>query len=130
MESCIFCKIVKGELPSYKIYEDKDFLGFLDINPRNIGHSLVIPKAHYRYVSDVPNFGDYWEAAKKVALAIKIAVKAKSINFLTIGEEVPHAHIWIIPRFDDDGGVIQLGQIKKIDKQKMVEVAGKIRANL
>jgi len=98
MEDCIFCKIVKGLIPCYKVYEDDLFLGFLDIKPLNSGNSLLIPKTHYRWVNDVPEFGQYWETAKKISLAIK----SDYVSYLTLGMEVPHAHIRIIPRFYHD----------------------------
>jgi len=62
--NCIFCKIVKGEIPAYKIYEDENFLAFLDINPQSPGHTQVIPKRHYRWVWDIPNVGAYFEVVK------------------------------------------------------------------
>ncbi len=129
---CVFCKIVNGGLPCYKIYEDKVFLGFLDINPLNPGNSLLVPKKHYQWVYDVPNFGTYWEVAKKIGLAAQKAVGAHSINFLTLGYEVPHAHIRIIPRFDNDGHTdgIRLSAIKEISSEKMAEIAAKIRSNM
>jgi histidine triad (HIT) family protein len=102
MDDCIFCKIIRGEIPCYKIYEDENFLGFLDIKPLNIGNSLLIPKAHYRWVYDVPEFGLYWQVAKKIALATMPIVGANATSFLTLGYEVAHAHIRIIPRFDHD----------------------------
>jgi len=102
MSDCIFCKIVNGEIPCYKVYEDNLFLGFLDIRPLNIGNSLLIPKAHHRWVNDVPEFGAYWEAAKKIALATLPIVKADYVSYLTLGMEVEHAHIRIIPRFYED----------------------------
>ncbi|MBI4130694.1 HIT domain-containing protein [Candidatus Roizmanbacteria bacterium] len=126
---CIFCKIVLGDIPSYKVYEDNEFLGFLDIRPLNPGNSLLISIKHYRWVYDVPNFGDYWNAAKKIALATQKVVGSHSINFLTLGYEVPHAHIRIIPRFDNDGHTdgIRLSAVKEIAKEEMEEVAEKIR---
>ena len=129
MDDCIFCQIVAGKLPSYKIYEDENFLGFLDIRPLNLGHCLLIPKKHYQWVCDVPNFGEYWEAAKKLALAVKKATKATTINFLVSGEEIPHAHIWIIPRFYNDGGVLRLINMKKFSEEEMKSVADKIRSS-
>jgi histidine triad (HIT) family protein len=129
---CIFCKIVAGELPCYKVYEDKDFLGFLDINPLNPGNSLLVPKKHYQWVYEVSNFGTYWEVARKIGLAAQKAIGAHSINFLTLGYEVPHAHIRIIPRFDNDGHTdgIRLSAIKKISPEKMAAIAAKIRSNM
>lgn len=102
MDDCVFCKIIAGQIPCYKVYEDNNFLGFLDIKPLNRGNSLLIPKVHYRWVYDVPNFGEYFEVAKKIALATMPVVGAKATSFLTLGYEVPHAHIRIIPRFDHD----------------------------
>ena len=69
MNNCIFCKIVRGEAPSHKIYEDAKFLAFIDINPISPGHTLVIPKEHYRFVWDVPDAREYFEVAKKIAKA-------------------------------------------------------------
>ena len=104
------------------------FLGFLDHQPLNPGNSILIPKKHYRWVYDVPKFGEYWEIAKKIALTTQIVVESHSINFLTLGYEVPHAHIRIIPRFENDGHSdgIRLSAVKNISKEKMQEIAEKI----
>ena len=103
MESCIFCKIVAGQIPAHKVYEDEDFLGFLDIRPQSPGHTLVIPKRHYRWVWDVPNAGEYFEAAKKIALAQKRAFASEAVWSKIVGDEVPHAHIWVFPHPDTPG---------------------------
>lgn len=130
MDSCIFCNIVKGKLPSYKVYEDSDFFGFLDIHPLNPGNVLLIPKNHYRWVYDVPNFGPYFEIAKKIGVAILRAMSAESVNFLTVGEEVAHAHIRIIPRFANDNGVLELKNFKKISSGEMKRIEESITAAL
>lgn len=132
MDNCPFCKIVRGKLPTYKFYEDVNYLAFLDIKPLNPGNSLLIPKIHYRWIYDVADFGHYWEIAKKVALATQKAINAPSINFLTLGYEVPHAHIRIIPRFDNDGHTdgIRLSAVKNISKEEMKKIAEKIRQAL
>lgn len=127
---CVFCKIVSGELPSYKIYEDEKYLGFLDISPVNPGHLLLIPKTHYRWVYDVPEFGEYFEIAKKIALAAKEALGAYSIRFLTVGELVPHAHIQIIPQIEPSDKTIHLGERKSFAPEKMAEIAKKIRLKM
>ncbi len=100
---CIFCKIVAGQIPAHKVYEDGDFLGFLDIRPQSPGHTLVIPKQHYRWVWDVPNAGEYFEAAKKIALAQKRAFGSEAVWSKIVGDEVPHAHIWVFPHPDTPG---------------------------
>jgi len=129
MKDCVFCKIVSGEFPCYKIYEDKDFLGFLDIKPLSLGNSLLIPKKHYRWVYDVPNFGDYWEAAKVISLAMKKMIEnCDSVGYLTLGYEIPHAHIRIVPRFlgDDHDDGIMISKTKEFSEDEMKKIAGKI----
>ena len=126
---CIFCKIIKGEIPSYKIYEDNNFLAFLDINPRNPGHTLIIPKKHYKWVWDVPNIDKYYKVVGKIANAIRKAMNTEWIVSLVLGEEVPHAHVWLVPRFKNDGhgASINLSNIKKLSEKEMQEIAQKIK---
>lgn len=98
MPDCIFCKIAKREIPAEIVYEDNDFLAFLDIHPQAPGHTQVIPKEHYRWVWDVPDAGKYFEVVKKIAQAMQKAFgDIDEIHSRVIGEEVPHAHIWIYP---------------------------------
>ena len=132
MADCIFCKIVKGEVPCYKIYEDENFLAFLDINPRNPGHTLVIPKKHFRWVWDVPNLQEYYKVVAKVANALKKALNTEQIASLVWGEEVPHAHVWLVPRFKNDGIGLPFTEdtLKKISEKEMQELADKIKNSL
>ena len=102
MEDCIFCKIVKGEIPCQKITEDDKYIAFLDIKGFSNGHTLIIPKTHYRWTYDVPNFGEYWEFAHKVTKIIQEKYNPEFVSYLTMGNEVPHAHIHIVPRYQDD----------------------------
>lgn len=129
MDDCVFCKIAKGEIPCHKVFEDKDFLAFLGIRPLNPGHTLVIPKKHYRWVWDVPNIGKYYKVVGKIANAMKKAFSTDYVVSLVFGEEVPHAHVWLVPRFKDDGhgGAIRLENVKKISDEEMRESAEKIR---
>lgn len=103
MSDCIFCKIVAKEIPAHIVYEDNDFLAFLDINPRSPGHTQIIPKKHYRWVWDVPNAGEYFEVAKKIALAQKKTFDTEMVLCRITGEDVPHAHIWIFPNAEVAG---------------------------
>ena len=110
MEECLFCKIVKGELPSSKIYEDEYTLAFLDLFPVNKGHSLVIPKEHYETIFDVPSeiLSKVSSVMKNVADAVKKGVDADGIsiaqsNGKDAGQVIPHIHFHIMPRFKDDG---------------------------
>jgi histidine triad (HIT) family protein len=95
--NCIFCQIVQGKIPSFKVYEDEHFLAFLDINPKSPGHTQVVPKKHYRWVWDAPNVGAYFEVVKKIAQAQQKAFDQESIWSRVTGEDVSHAHIWIFP---------------------------------
>lgn len=124
-QECIFCKIAKGEIPHHKIYEDKDFMAFLDIRPLNPGHTLVIPKQHYRWVWDVPNIGKYYEAAQKIVKVIKEEMNTDYVVSMVFGEGVPHAHVWLVPRFQNDGHgeAINLINIKQISKEDMEKIA-------
>ena len=122
MDNCIFCKIVKGEIPCFKIYEDEKFLAFMDVFPRAKAHALVIPKQHYRWVYDVPNFGEYWDVSRKVAQKIQESLQSEFISFLTMGEEVPHAHIHILP----NGEGLKFGEVKSISKEEIKNLADQI----
>lgn len=95
----IFSRIVKGEIPCYKIAEDERFFAFLDINPVAKGHTLVVPKSETDYIFDIGDdeLGAMMVFAKKVAKAIKKAIPCKRIGVAVIGLEVPHAHIHLIP---------------------------------
>jgi histidine triad (HIT) family protein len=96
MDDCIFCKIVKGEIPAYKIAEDDDFLAFLDIAQFVEGHTLVIPKTHHRLIFDVPNIGEYFKFIKKVGNHFR-DLGFKYVDTITMGRMVEHAHVHLIP---------------------------------
>ncbi|OGG68687.1 hypothetical protein A3H77_01125 [Candidatus Kaiserbacteria bacterium RIFCSPLOWO2_02_FULL_56_11] len=116
---CIFCKIVSGEIPSTKVYEDEQFLAFLDIHPQSPGHVQVVPKTHYRWIWDVPNIGQYFEVARKIAKAEQKAFSTDWILTKSVGDEISHAHIWVFPN-DQVAG----------DKMDFTGNAAKIRAHL
>lgn len=110
MEKCIFCKIIKGEIPCNKVYEDENNFVFLDVNPINPGHTLLIPKEHYENIHEMPDelLEKTMPVVKKIADAIKSAVGATGINIgqnngASAGQAVFHYHMHIIPRFENDG---------------------------
>lgn len=121
MDDCIFCKIVAGQIPAYKIYEDDNYLGFLDIFPRVAGHSLLIPKKHFTWVYDVPNFGEYWETALKVTRALQKTMSPTFVTYVTHGLEVPHAHIHIMPRTSQTEFVPERHKFTEDEMKKIVE---------
>jgi histidine triad (HIT) family protein len=110
MDDCIFCKIVKGEIPRGKVLENDNFLVIKDIKPLTEGHSLVIPKKHYTTFLDVPSslFGEYMETAKEATFILLKETKSEGFNFLMSNfkvaqQEVPHVHLHIVPRKNGDG---------------------------
>lgn len=110
MENCIFCKIVKGEINSAKVYEDSDTLAFLDTSPFSKGHTLVIPKKHFEdiYQIDASTLEKVIVASKHVAEKIKYALQASGMrisqsNGALAGQAVFHIHFHIIPRYQNDG---------------------------
>jgi len=99
MTDCIFCKIVKGEIPSIKIFEDEKHLAFLDVNPINVGHTLLIPKTHTDYIFDL-NDDEYCKLmlnAKKIAKILKTKLNTKRVGIVVEGFAVSHAHVHLIP---------------------------------
>ena len=128
-QKCIFCAIVAKQVPSFKVYEDDNFFAFLDIRPLNKGHTLIIPKKHYKWTYDVEDFGPYWEVAKKIALATLSSLEAKFVQFLTAGLGVTHAHIHVVPRYENDGHgeYVDPAGVKQMTEQELKEIAEKIK---
>ncbi len=99
MEDSIFTKIIKGIIPCYKIAEDANFIAFLDLNPLQEGHTLVVPKTQIDYIYDLPDdiLSELFIFSKIVAKKIENAIKCERIGIAVVGLEVPHAHIHLIP---------------------------------
>ena len=106
MPNCIFCKIAKGEIPADKVYEDNKVVAFLDIHPKAPGHTMLIPKEHYRWFYDMPDdiTADLFNAAKIVALKLKDTYHADFVRLGIVGTDIPHVHVHLIPQeFKDNG---------------------------
>jgi histidine triad (HIT) family protein len=116
MSDCIFCKIVRKEIPADIVYEDDSFVAFLDIHPQSPGHTQVIPKKHYRWVWDMSSseVGEYFQVAHKIANAQRKAFETDFVLSRIIGDEVPHAHIWIFPGNTDGNRTDFSGNAAKI----------------
>ena len=128
MTDCIFCKIVAGEVPAFKVYEDNKFLAFFDVTPLNPGHTLLIPKEHVRRVWDCKDMSGYGEVMGKVANALRKAFDTEYVVSMVFGEQIPHAHVHLVPRLPDDGhgGTINMSLHKQVSPQEMKEVQEKI----
>lgn len=130
--NCLFCKIANGDIPSAKVYEDENFTAFLDINPVNKGHTLVVPKKHFETLLDIPEeiLVRYMVVVKKISGIVKNAVGASGFNlmmnnFKASGQEVDHAHLHIIPRFENDG--LKHWPGKNYEEGEMEQVKEKIK---
>lgn len=126
----IFTKIVNGEIPCYKIVEDERCFAFLDINPLQKGHTLVIPKKEVDYIFDLEDedLVAMQLFAKKVAKAIRKTFSCKKVAQVVLGMEVPHAHIHLIP-MNNEKEVNFFGEKKSLTKEELEQIAEKIRSN-
>ena len=137
MNDCIFCRIVRGELPCTKLYEDADVLSFLDIGPLVKGHALVIPKAHFDPLTAVPPdlLGTLIVVAQKIAAAQLAGLHADGVNLhqangSCAGQVVPHVHFHVIPRFADDGHRWNWAAVKYENPAEMAALGQRVRAAL
>ncbi|MEK7614459.1 MAG: HIT family protein [Patescibacteria group bacterium] len=136
MQDCIFCKIIRGEIPAIIVYEDDFSLAFLDINPINIGHALLLPKEHYENIFDMPEelLAKLSTTSKKLATAIKNGLNADGVNVISnngrvSGQLVYHAHTHIIPRYDGDGFAHWKGK-RGYQSGEAREIAEKIKTGI
>ena len=129
--STIFTKIINKEIPAHIIFEDKNFISFLDISPLTIGHSLVVPKIEVDYIFDLDN--EYLKRglifSKKIASAIEKSTKCSRVGLKVVGLEVPHAHIHLIP-FTNEKEMDFINKRLKLDKSNFTSLLKKIRENL
>jgi len=126
--SSVFTKIVNGEIPSYKVAENEQFLAFLDITPIRKGHVLIIPKIETDYIFDMTDdsLGSIFVFAKKVAIKIKSVFPCKKVGVTVIGLEVPHAHIHLVPM--NTLSDMNFAQEKlKLSNEEFIEIAQKIK---
>ena len=137
MTDCIFCKIVNKEIPATILHEDEDVLVFMDIGPIIKGHALVIPKNHYDPITETPDeiVAKLHITAQKIAAAQMNALGADGVNIMqnngkASGQEVPHVHVHVIPRFDDDGHHWNWRPKKYDDFDEMNALADQLRKAL
>jgi len=123
--STVFTKIIKGDLPSYKIAEDENFYAFLDINPLKEGHTLVVPKMEQDKIYDLDDdtLRDFIVFAKRTSRAIEKSIPCLRVGMIVIGLEVPHAHIHLIPlndindmSFDQPKLALEVEKMRSIQK--------------
>ena len=125
----IFTRIINGEIPCYKIAEDDEFFAFLDINPVQKGHTLVVPKEEVSYIFDINDdkLGRYMAFAKRVAAAIKAAVPCIKVGIAVVGLEVPHSHIHLIPL--NEVNDLSFEHKMTLPKEEMEQIAANIVKN-
>jgi histidine triad (HIT) family protein len=128
--SSIFTKIIKGEIPCYKIAEDDNFLAFLDVNPNSKGHTLCVPKQEIDKIFDIEDdlYLGLMQFSKKIAIALEKTVPCKRIGMAVIGLEVPHAHVHLIPL--NEMGEMTFKHKVSLTKEEFETLAESIKANL
>lgn len=128
--SSIFTKIIKGEIPCYKIVEDENFLAFLDVNPNAKGHTLCVPKQEIDKIFDIEDdlYLGLMQFSKKIAVALEKSVPCKRIGMTVIGLEVPHAHVHLIPLNEMDE--MRFQNKISLTKEEFETLAREIQANL
>ncbi|MFU2164329.1 HIT family protein [Streptococcus pluranimalium] len=133
MENCIFCQIIKGDIPSAKVYEDDEVMAFLDITQTTTGHTLLIPKKHVRNVLDMTDdiAKEVFARLPKVARAVQKATDACGMNIINnnetiAGQTVFHAHIHLVPRFSDEDGIAITYTTHEPDFQALTQLASHI----
>lgn len=134
MSDCIFCKIVEGGVPSYKVYEDEKYLAFLDISQVNDGHTLLIPKKHCRWVWDIENIGEYFEMARKIVKNMQKVTGEEFVMSLTWGRDVHHAHLHLVPSTKGSIELVAAGwrealETRKLAPEEMQKIAAKFKLN-
>jgi histidine triad (HIT) family protein len=134
--NCVFCKIVAGQIPCFKLHEDEHTIAFMDINPANEGHALAVAKGHYPTLTEIPAdiLGKVAATAKRVASAVDMALRPAGINLIQANgpgaaQSVPHLHIHILPRLVGDHLPINWTP-KPGDMEKIKAVYNRIKANL
>lgn len=135
MNDCLFCRIIKGEIPSQKVYEDDDVFAFLDIQPVNVGHTLIVPKAHYENCAATPDgaMAAVMAVARRVGDAALKVTGAQGYNVgincgKAAGQVIMHTHVHIMPRFEDDG--LQHWPKRAVSKEEMEKAQHGIAAAL
>lgn len=127
----IFTKIIAGEIPAYKVYEDDDFIAFLDVFPIAKGHTLVVPKVEIDNVFEIDDilYSKYHILCKKLANAIFKAIKCKRVGSAIVGLEIPHAHIHLVPLNSISDLNFEKEKLK-LSSDEFIEIANKIKSNL
>ena len=127
----IFTRIIQGEIPCYKIAEDEQYFAFLDINPLNEGHTLVVPKQEIDYLFDLDEqiLGGLFAFAQKIAKAIEATVACERIGVAVIGLEVPHAHVHLCP-INGIGDLNFANPKRQFSHEEFEAIAERIRSNL
>jgi histidine triad (HIT) family protein len=132
MSDCIFCKIIVGEIPCSKVYEDDSVIAFLDIHPVHLGHTLVVPKAHFLNIAETPDdvITRIFSAAKRIAAVALGVTGAHGFNIgintgAAAGQVVMHTHVHVMPRSEGDG--LRHWPKKDISQEQMEQTAAKMR---
>ncbi len=136
MNKCLFCQIIEGDIDSYKIFETEKAFAFLDVNPVSRGHIIVVPKKHAKTLTDLDdsNTAGLFKAVREASEAVEASLDPEGFNILQnngeeAGQDIDHAHVHVIPRYEDDGFDLELDQ-GSLDNQEPEEIIKELRRNL
>jgi len=134
---CIFCKIIAGEIPAVTVLDDELVLAFMDINPSSPGHMLVVPKKHVENIFEISeaDLAAVMKGVKRCATAVKEALKAEGVTVLQLNgtasdQIVPHLHIHIMPRWQNDGLPMSTWEMKPGDMEEIKDIARKVQEHI
>ena len=130
MNTCIFCRIATGEIPAHTVWENKQFVAFLDLKPNNPGHLLVVPREHIPYVFDLgePLYSETFQVAKQLAGPLQLVTQAKRIGLVVEGFGVDHTHLHLIPI--NQGGELDSHYAQEAKSEDLEQMAARLREEI
>lgn len=128
-EKSIFTKIIEGEIPAHKVYEDEKVLAFLDIRPASKGHTLVIPKEQVDHLDELEPelYGAVMDVVRRLSLKIKQTYKPQRVGLVVFGLDVPHAHVHLIPLYQGDEIAIKHTEADEVSQEELAQIAEQIK---
>lgn len=116
---CVFCDIITKKAPAYIVYEDAQTIAFLDKYPQSRGHIQLVPKAHYRWIYEIKTIREFFATAQQISRGIIPVLGADHISWGTFGNEIEHAHLWIIPRYKKQQSAVAEGAGKSVQAEEL-----------
>lgn len=117
---CVFCQIIRKETPANIVYENREVIAFLDKYPQTRGHLQLVPKAHHRWIYELPDIGQFFVTAQAIIRVIIPVLEANHVTLGTFGHEIEHAHLWIVPQYKKS---VQIAEGFKKEENSSLELS-------